>query len=205
MWGWIMRMVAFNRPSVDQEINAKPVIAQPGKPRLLTTDEMVKYFGNPGDAHNMITMPLPYKMRIAWDLSKTTDKVLVHKKVAPALMRVLIDLRAHYGYEKLVELGIDLFGGLYNYRPQRGLEKKYEAAMKAGNNALAQTYLSRHSWATSIDIFPSLNGLKTKWKDAQFSKPEYKPLLDIFEKHGFVNYGVLRGSDAMHFEYGIAA
>lgn len=204
MWGWIMRNLYFRRLSVDEEIlnNPQPAL---GKPRLLMSSEMVKYFGQPGDPDNLTTITTPYKMRIAWDLAKTTDRVLVHKKVAKPLLAVMNDLLAHYGLMKLQALGIDLFGGIYNFRPQRGLEKKYAATVKAGNHALALTYLSRHSYATAIDIDPARNTLKETSKTARFARPEYKPMIDIFYKHGFISYGVERNSDWMHFEYGLPA
>lgn len=189
---------------MDEEIVNKPA-SPAGKPRLLTSAEMVKYFGQPGDPDNLITITTPYKMRIAWDLTKTTNRVLVHKKVAKPLLAVMNDFLAYYGLKKLQALGIDLFGGMYNFRPQRGLEKKYAAAIKAGNHALALTYLSRHSWATAWDLDPARNTLKETSKTARFARPEYKPMIDIFYKHGFISYGVERNNDWMHFEYGLPA
>lgn len=211
------------RTSVDEEILEKevqqpfstvPPVVEPSplngvnkpitqKPRLLTTAEMVKYYGDPGDPDNHITITCPYPMRIEWTPNKTTTRVAVHKKVAPHLSQIFLDLLNFYGYERLRQLDIDLFGGLGNFRPQRGLEKKYEAAIKAKNFTLAITYLSRHSWWCAIDLSTAKNGLKTKWKAAQFSKPEYKPMVDIFHKNYFIGYGPERNFDAMHWEIGI--
>ena len=199
--------MAASRLSVDEEIAKKPIpLAGPptvSKPRLLTTAELLKHYGDPGDPANLITIAVPYPMRLAWDLTKPVSKVLCHKKIATPLTNVLNDLLKAYGTPELKRLEIDLFGGLYNFRPQRGLEKKYEAARKAGNNQLATTYLSRHSWATAIDLNPAKNGLKTKSPAAQFSKPEYAKMNDIFYKHGFIGYGRERNNDWMHFEIGM--
>jgi len=122
-------------------------------------------------------------MRIAWDLSKSVVKMQCHNLISNNLLSVFHDLFTHYGLPELQELGIDIFGGCYNFRKMRG-----------GNR------WSRHSWGIAIDLDPSQNGLKTKWKDAQFSKPEYQFMVDTFYKHGFFSYGKDRDFDAMHFE-----
>lgn len=199
------------RLSVDEELKKKPVQPEPlpvvvtPTPRLLTTAEMLKYFGSPGDPDNMVTITTPYPLKIAWDKSKTTTRILVHKKVAQPLLNVMNELLQEYGLEELKRLEIDVWGGTYNFRPMRGLEKRYEAAIKAKKFDLAYTLLSRHSWASASDFNPEKNGLKTKWEDAQFSKPDYIKMNAIWYKHGFIGYGIERGNDGMHYEYGIAA
>lgn len=190
------------RLSVDEEIVKKPVPEPSTKGRLLTTAEIISCYGHAGDPDLMTIITTPYPFRIAWDTTHSTNRVTCHKKIAIPLLAVFNDLLSHYGEQKLVALGIDLFGGLYNYRPQRGLEKKYEAAIKAGNPKLAYTYLSRHSWAISIDLDPSRNQLKQKANTAQFAKPEYNAMQDIFYSHQFIGYGRERGNDFMHFEIG---
>ena len=62
---------------------------------------------------------------------------------------------------------------------------------------------SKHSWGIAIDLDPARNTLKTTYSKSQFAKPEYKQLHEIFEKHGFLNYGKVKNYDAMHFEYSL--
>jgi D-alanyl-D-alanine carboxypeptidase len=206
----ILSWFAKPRLSVDEELADQPLIfssAMPPslRPRLLTTAEIVRHYGKPGDPDNLVTITAPFPFRIAWTPKVTTDRISCHKKIAERLQAVFTDLLAHYGVDKIKELGIDLFGGMNNFRPQRGLEKKYDRAIAAGNYALAITYLSRHSWATAIDLDPARNTLKETSRTARFARPEYKPMIDIFYKHGFIGYGIERNNDWMHFEIGMAA
>ena len=150
---------------------------------MLTDQQIIEKYGQPGDEHNLMSIVLPYPMRIAWDLSKSVNKITCHKLIALNLGAVFDDLLAHYGLPELQRLEIDLFGGCYNFRKMRG-----------GNK------WSRHSWAIAIDLSPAKNGLKVKKPAAQFSKPEYKPMIDIFYKHKFVGLGREQDRDWMHFE-----
>lgn len=125
-------------------------------------------------------------MRIAWDTKTTVTKMRCHKLAAAPFINVFNDLLEHYGLPELQRLGIDLFGGCVNVRLQRGSKTKW----------------SRHAWGIAIDLDPARNGLKTKWANSQFSKPEYKAMVDIFHKHGFIGYGPERDYDAMHWELG---
>lgn len=150
---------------------------------MLTDQQIISKYGQPGDTDNLTTITLPYRMRIAWDTKTTVQKITCHKLIATPLLNVFTDLLAAYGYEELKRLGIDIYAGCYNFRKMRG-----------GNK------WSRHSWAIAIDLNPVKNGLKTTWKNAQFSKPEYAKMIDIFYKHGFFSLGKEKGYDAMHFE-----
>lgn len=150
---------------------------------MLTDQQIIAKYGEPGDPNNLTTIAFPYPMRIAWDLSKTINKTQCHILVKDNFIAVMDDLLSHYGLAELQRLEIDIFGGLYNFRKMRG-----------GNR------WSRHSWAIAWDLNPAKNGLRTPWAKAQFSGPEYKALVDIHYAHGFFSYGKERNFDAMHFE-----
>lgn len=152
---------------------------------MLTTEQLNKKYGvaNPTGKGLLVTITLPYPMRLAWDKTKSVTKMQCNKLVANKFLAVFNDLLAHYGLKELQRLGIDLFGGCFNYRLMRGGSK-----------------LSRHSWGVAIDLDPERNGLKTPVAKAQFAKPEYNKMFEIFEKHGFINLGKEMGFDTMHFE-----
>lgn len=149
---------------------------------MMTDAQIIKKYGQPGD--NLVTVTLPYKMRLAWEPHTFVERITCHELIASQLKAVFVDLLNHYGYEKLVELGIDLYGGCYNKRLMRGSSTKW----------------SRHSWGIAIDLDPARNTLKESKKTARFARPEYKPMIDIFYKHGFFSLGVEKDYDWMHFE-----
>ena len=153
---------------------------------MLTDQQLIAKYGQPGDPTKLTTITLPYPMRIAWDLTKTVTKIQCHKLIAPNLLNVFNDLLKQYGLAKLQELGIDLFGGCVNVRLQRGSKTKW----------------SRHSWGVAVDLDPVRNKLKETSKTARFAKPEYKPMIAIFYKHGFIGLGPEKNYDWMHFEIG---
>ena len=151
---------------------------------MLTDQQIIAKYGQPGDTDNFTTIDLPYPMRIAWDTRVSVRKMQCHKKAAEPFLNVFNQLLAAYGLPELQRLGIDLFGGCVNVRLQRGSKTKW----------------SRHAWGIAIDLDPARNTLKMKWPQSQFSKPEYQKMHEIFEANGFINYGKVRGFDSMHFE-----
>lgn len=151
---------------------------------MLTTKQTIAKYGTPNESGTyLVTINLPYPMRIAWDTSTKVTRMRCHKDVAKNFEAVFADLLTHYGYDKIVELGIDLFGGCFNFRKMRG-----------GSD------WSKHSWGIAIDLDPARNKLKETSRTARFARPEYKPMIDIFYKHGFISLGREKNYDWMHFE-----
>jgi len=152
---------------------------------MMTTNEIVKKYGLPNETGEgyLTTIILPYQMKLAWDLDTKVSKMRCHKLAAEAFLNVFNDLLAEYGMKEIERLGIDLFGGCFNYRKMRG-----------------GTSWSTHAWAIAIDLDPARNKLKETAKTARFARPEYQPMIDIFYRHGFISLGVEKGYDWMHFE-----
>lgn len=151
----------------------------------MTTKETIAKYGKPNVTGSgyLVTIQLPYPMRLAWDTDTVVYKMSCHKLVADKFLAVFNELQREYGYDKIKELGIDLFGGCFNFRKMRG-----------GND------WSKHSWGIAIDLDPARNKLKETSKTARFARPEYKKMIDIFYKHGFISLGREKNYDWMHFE-----
>jgi len=151
---------------------------------MLKTSEIEKIFGRSGDDRNLVTVPMPYPRKIAWDLKVITNRMQCHKLVAPIFEKIHTEILSHYGLVEIQKLEIDIFGGCYNFRKMRG-----------GND------WSRHSWGIAEDLNPSKNDLRMNASKAQFAQKEYIPMVQIYYKNGFVNQGVEKGFDFMHFEF----
>lgn len=152
---------------------------------MITTQQLIAKYGKPtqdGKAY-LVSIALPFPMRLAWDKNTKVTKMRCHKLIAQKLSNALLEILQVYGLPKIQELGIDLFGGCFNYR-----------AMRGGSD------WSRHAWAVAFDLDPERNQLHETSKTARFARPEYKPMIDIFYKHGFISLGREKNYDWMHFE-----
>lgn len=139
------------------------------------------YYGKAGKGKH--TVEIPYEMRLAWDTDFTVKKITCHKNVSFSLTGILEDIRDFYGLAAIKELGLDLYGGAYNYRKMRGGKR-----------------LSTHAWGVAIDLDPARNRLRWNHTKAQFAKPEYSFLLDAFAAEGWVSLGEAKNYDWMHFQ-----
>lgn len=148
---------------------------------MITTAQIIKKYGNPDpEGKYLVMIDLPYPM--IYD-GKEVKRMRCHKLVADKFKAVFDEILKTYGVEKIKTLRIDKFGGCFNFRVMRGGSE-----------------YSRHSWGIAIDLDPERNQLKETSKTARFARPEYKKMIDIFYKHGFVSLGREKNYDWMHFE-----
>ncbi len=147
-----------------------------------TEEELNEFYGEVG--HHQKRVRLPYKMRLAWDLSKYISSMTVHEKVADDVQGIFEDVQKHYGIGEVRRLGLDLFGGSLAVRKIRG-----------------GTRHSTHSWGIAIDMNPAQNRLKYHKPKALFSRPEYTKYFDILEQHGAFSLGKHFDYDYMHFQF----
>ena len=154
----------------------------------LSEQEVIAKYGKPNETGKgyLTLIKLPFPMYLAWDKTIKVTKISCHKLIAERLLKVFNELLEFYGEDKIHELGIDIYGGCFNYRKMRG-----------GSS------MSRHSWGIAIDLDPERNGLKQTFNQSQFSNLDYVTMMDIFYENGFLNYGIEFDLDTMHFETSI--
>lgn len=151
----------------------------------MTTQQAKSRFGAPNEtgAGYLERIVFPYPMRIAWDTDTVVNGTMCHKLVKSNFIGAFNDILDAYGYDKIKSLGIDLFGGCFNYRKKRN-----------------GTAMSMHSWGVAIDLDPARNLLKQNHTTARFARPEYKKMIDAFYANGFISLGREFDYDWMHFE-----
>lgn len=140
-----------------------------------------KVYGPVGTNQTVLT--LPYEMKLAWQTGTKIRRFSCHEKVHDAFLKVFQKTLAEYGFARITQLGLDLFGGCLNVRPMRG-----------------GSAMSMHSWGIAIDLDPSRNLLKMDKRTAVFARPEYEPFWRVVEGEGLVSLGRLRNFDWMHFQ-----
>ena len=154
--------------------------------RQYTNQEMLEQYGIPNQTGTYLAYAnMPFPLTIAWDTSVTVKRIRCHKLEVANVEDIFFSILDAYGLEKIKALGINLFGGCFNYR-----------AMRGGSS------WSRHAWGTAIDLDPQRNQLHQQGDSAQFARREYGEMIDIFEAHGWLSLGRLKNYDWMHFEAG---
>lgn len=139
-------------------------------------------FGKAGSG--LVTVNLPYLLRLAWEPETTVRRLTCHEAVAESLLRIFQRTLDHYGLACIQALGLDLFGGCYNERKISGGSKP-----------------SMHSWGIAVDVDPDHNGLKVHKPQARLSGTDYDAFWEFVEAEGGVSLGRERDYDWMHFQF----
>lgn len=143
--------------------------------------DMARFYGTPGTNH--VLLDLPYPMRLAWDTGTVVKRITINSKCAESAGRALSAALDHYGYDRIVALGLDLFGGCYENRKMRG-----------------GSALSTHAFACALDINPLANQLRWTSARAAMAKADCAAFLDAWEKEGWISLGRARNYDWMHIQ-----
>ena len=148
-------------------------------------EELIAFYGYPGATHrdlviwesaNLVYVPFPWKACLAWDPKIPVPAIRCHKKIAPALTRILDDVwvnvagRSQAAIEKMK---VHLYGG--GYMPRR---------ITGGSR------LSTHGFGCGIDWNPSENRMHTKGN----MDPRFRA---CFEKEG----AIWLKHDQMHVQF----
>lgn len=151
---------------------------------LLTTAQMIERYGQPNQSGTYLrSAKLPFPMKLAWAPDTVVRSIRCHQLEVERVQTIFELIFKAYGQKEISDLGIDLFGGCFNFRQMRG-----------GSD------WSKHSWGTAIDLDPERNQLKWGADRARFAKAEYGVMISIFQANGWVSLGREQNRDWMHFE-----
>lgn len=138
-------------------------------------------FGKPGNESALVNIVPAYPLYYEGKRVKT---IRVHEKIAAHVQDILREVLEHYGQEAITRLGLDQYGGSYNYRNNTG-----------------GSALSMHAWGIALDFAPATNAYSTKAPKATLSCPECNAWWEIWERHGAVSLGRSAGCDWMHVQF----
>lgn len=178
-----------------------PTVVKPPSPKPPTTivwpNETVaalcEFYGDPRgrngksnpawESANLVDWVPPYPMYYSWALHDQIKSMHIHKRALPAFDAAFKEVLAVLGYEYIVAHHLNITGGAFCFRVERGGSR-----------------LSVHSWAAAIDMDPQHNPFPHKWianmgfLDLQF--------VAILKKHGFYWRGdrIHGDNDPMHLQ-----
>lgn len=159
----------------------KKEVIQNNKWPMQDYNSMVNFYGNVGEFQTSLS--LPYKLKLAWDLNTEINRITCHTKVSDSLYNIFDKTLKHYGYDEIVRLKLNLFGGCLNVRRMRG-----------------GTAWSIHSWGAAVDLDPSNNQLRWGKDKATFARKDYDPFWKFVEEEGWISLGREKNYDWMHFQ-----
>lgn len=166
----------------EEEVQGKPAPVAGKWPKQSGVPAFFGKAGEPRCTAGKVILPIPF--RIAWNRSQKVKQFSCHELVADPFTSIFNQAVAHYGEAEFIRLGLDLFGGCYNYRAMRG-----------------GTALSMHAFGIAYDGDPERNQLRWGKDRAEFAKDAYLPFWAIVEAHGAVSLGRARNYDWMHFQF----
>lgn len=146
--------------------------------------ECLSFYGNPGAANwlhdNTVYVPCPWTLYVG---NAPTSHILIHKKCADSLGRVLAGIWDAIGHDagKISDLHYDRYDGSYNFRPMRGSRA-----------------ISMHSFACAIDW----DAAENPFHSSKHLFTDQSLLVVEFKKEGWIWGGdwTPGSQDAMHVQ-----
>ena len=190
LWKAVQCKVGVAQDGVPGALTARAVADWLGVdvPRVWPTQAEVRsgrsIFGKAGDEKQMVTVELPFPMRLSWDTGKVVTRISCHRLVADSLVRIFERTLKHYGMERVQALGLDLYGGCFNDRTVVGGQSK-----------------SMHAWGIAVDVDPDRNSYSCHAPHAGLNRVECEAFWGFVEDEGAVSLGRERDYDWMHFQF----
>ncbi len=155
------------------------------EPPIWPTQEQVRHgnslFGRPGNEGALVSIIPAYSLLYE---GNPVSSIRVHELIARHVQDALREVFAHYGEAEILRLGLNQYGGCYNYR-----------------NTSRGRALSMHAWGIALDFAPQHNAYATRAPRASLSHPDCTAWWDIWEAHGAVSLGRECGYDWMHVQF----
>lgn len=146
--------------------------------------DLVRRFGAAGsDICTAGKVRVPWRMVLAWEPRTVVRSFLCHAQVAESAQGVFDELARIFNPAQIEALGLDQFGGCFNYRKKRG-----------GNS------LSTHAWGLAIDFDPARNRLQWGADRAHLARAEANAFWDAWAAAGWVSLGRAKNYDWMHVQ-----
>ena len=182
-------VAALERHLAGGVVNWRDIAPIPDAPERWPRErDVAAFYGPPGtgwDARpaGLRRVPVPWRLRIAWNQRQSRSFLWAHEKVADSLAEVLERVHAHYGEDEIRRLRLDVFSGDYNPRRKRNGRQ-----------------WSMHAWGIAFDFDDINNQLSWRADRASFARPEYEDWWRIWEREGWVSLGRSAGFDWMHVQ-----
>lgn len=140
------------------------------------------FYGQMGS--HLVSVPLPYKMRLTWNPKALVTKIRMHEKVADSAERVFKKIHKIYG-SRIPELRLDMYSGCVADPPR---------TMRGGSKP------SMHNWGIAIDFDDVNNQLHWGKDRATLARPEYNAFWDAWYEEGWIGLGRECNYDWMHVQ-----
>lgn len=147
-------------------------------------NDMASRYGPAGGAQcTRGLVRVPWGMVLAWDQSQEITQFSCHELVAAGAQRAFDRIAALYTPAQIIDLGLHLYGGCFNFRKMRG-----------GSS------LSTHAYGLAIDFDPARNRLNWGADRARLAQRDAVPFWRAWEAEGWTSLGRARNFDYMHVQ-----
>ncbi len=163
-----------------RELGIEPA-ATPQWPTQAEVRSGRSFFGRPGNEGVLMSVVPPYPLYYE---GQAVRSIRVHELIATHVLSALRQVLEHYGSEEIRRLGLDLYGGSYNYRSATGSDA-----------------LSMHAWGIALDFSPTANAYHMQAPRATLSHRDCRAWWEIWESHGAVSLGRACNRDWMHLQF----
>ena len=131
------------------------------------------------ECKNLVSWVPPYPLFYSDQAHTPLHHLRFNKKCVAVFDSAFRDVLATLGHDYIVAHHLDISGGSFCYRVERG-----------------GSHLSIHSWGAAIDMDPANNPFPRKWRGGKQMDAKFATIL---QQHGLIWRGAKGDIDPMHF------